>query len=275
VAANPLDARLRETLADGLRGRARALASIGEFKAAGTDVAEALRLRDGRPVVGHLALAAAIAFKAGDTDAAEDHVRTAWAIAPPAAAYVLAIEATRFKLANPLKQRFEVEFAAALAAPPTGPAAIALTEAFFNQTREGTYVGLKGHEKQVQAFAEAAIVADLAENDLSRLCDHLDRLDWLRLLKKATTIGQRRFPRNPFFPFFEATCHLTDDRASKTALWKIEPLLEKARRLAETAPPDDAIRKLFRDLDNIQQRFSMPPPVAEMFEQLFGMFDKD
>ena len=95
------------------------------------------------------------------------------------------------------------------------------------------------------------------------------------LLELSQSRGETRFPRNPFFPYFEAMRLLTDDRAPTRTLWKIEPLVEKARRLAEAMPTDDAVRKLLGDLDKVQQRLAMPAPVAEMFEQLFGMFDED
>ena len=152
--ANPLDARLRRLLADGIRSRARAHAALGNLADAAADLAEAMRLRDGRPDVGLLAQAAAVAFQAGDAETAEGHVRTAWAIAPAAAAYSLAIEAARLKLAKPLKQRFDTEFAATLAAAATGPAALALAAAFQDQSRHGNYVGQKAMRKRCKPLSK-------------------------------------------------------------------------------------------------------------------------
>ena len=108
----------------------------------------------------------------------------------------------------------------------------------------------------MQAFVEAAITADLGEADLVRLCERLRDLGWLRLLKKAAAKrGQKRFPRSPFFPYFEALVHMVpENRLYGPPTWKVEPLLEKARRLAEASPPDDAVRKLLRDLDEMQRR---------------------
>src|SRR5205823_2245223 len=93
LAANPLDARLRDLLADTHRVRARTRAAAGDLAAAAADLDEAVRLRDGRPDVGLLALAAAVALKAGNTAVAEERVRQASTIAPAAAAYSLAVEA--------------------------------------------------------------------------------------------------------------------------------------------------------------------------------------
>jgi tetratricopeptide (TPR) repeat protein len=275
VAANPLDTRLRNLLADGIRSRARAQAALGNLAAAATDLAESLRLRNGRPDVGILAQAAAVAFKAGDAETAEGHVRTAWSVAPAAAAYALAIEALRLKLPMPLKQRFDGEFAATLSAPPTGTAAVNLATSFRDQCRQGNYVGQKTHEKKVQAFVEAALATDPTEADLVRICDCCCDLTWLRLQKKAATRGQKRFPTNPFFPFHEATVHLDDACRHGPATWKIEPLVEKARRLAATAPNDESIRKLLRDLDDIQRQLAAPLPMMHMLNELFDMSDDD
>jgi tetratricopeptide (TPR) repeat protein len=274
VDANPLDARLRNLLADGIRGRARALAALGNLTAAAADLAKALRLRDGRPDVGILVQAAAVAFKAGDAEMAEERVRQAWAVAPAAAAYALAVEAGRLKLPKPLKQRFDTEFAATLAAPPTGPTAAALAAGFLEQCRHGNYVGQKVHEKKVQTFVEAAVTADPGEADLVRLCERCRDLNWMRLLKKAASRGQKRFPKNPFFPFFEAAVHLIEDRLYSPATWKVEPLLEKSRRLAAACASDESVRQLLRDLDDIQRRLAVPAPVVHMLNELFDMFDE-
>jgi tetratricopeptide (TPR) repeat protein len=272
--ANPLDARLRNLLADGTRTRARAQAALGNLAAAAADLLEALRLRDGRPDVGLLAQAAAVAFKAGDAETAEGHVRAAWAVAPAAAAYALSIEVTRLKLPKPLKQRFDTEFAATLASPPTGPAAVALATGFADQSRQGNYAGQKAHEKKVQAFVEAAVMAEPSESDLVRLCERCRDLAWMRLLKKTASRGQKRFPANPFFPFFEATVHLQEARRHGPATWRVEPLLEKSRRLAAAASPDESVRKLLCDLDEVQRHMSVPLPVVHMLNELFDMFDE-
>jgi tetratricopeptide (TPR) repeat protein len=275
LAANPLDRRLRGRLADAHRARARTLAASGDLAAAAADLGEALQLCDGRPDVGLLAHAAAIAFKRGGADAAEERVRQATAAAPAAAAYALAAEAARLKLPRSLKQRFDAALATALAAPPTGPSAAAVLAVYHDQSRHGTYLGRKGHEKRVQAFAEAAAAADPGEADLVRLCERFRDLGWGRPLKAAAVRGQKRFPRNPFFPYFEAVYHLGQNAAYGPAAWKVEPLLEKARRLAEVAPPDDAVRRLLRDVDEAQRRLATTAPVVHMFQELFDMFNED
>jgi tetratricopeptide (TPR) repeat protein len=273
LTANPFDGRLRGRLAEILRMRVWAQATIGNFTAAEDDLTQAFQLSDGRPGVGLLAQAAAIAFKSGAAELAEDRVRQTTAIAPVAAAYALAAEASRCGLPRPLKKRFDAEFAAALGMLATVPAAIALAAAFSDQDRAGSYTGQKGHEKKVQAFVDAALAVNSTENDLVRLSEQLFDLDWLKLLKKAATRGQKRFPHNPFFPFFEVNVHLADERAFGPPLWKVEPLLEKARRLAENCPPDHEFRRLMNELTDLQRKLSAPATPEDMFRQLFDTFD--
>ena len=59
------------------------------------------------------------------------------------------------------------------------------------------------------------------------------------------------------------------------AAWKIEPLLEKARRLAAATTPDESVRKLLGDLDEMEQQFAAPAPVLHMLDELFDMFGDD
>jgi hypothetical protein len=248
----------------------------GDLEAAVADLDAALALCDGQPDVGLLAQAAAVAFKSGDADRGEEQAKRAAAVSPAAAAYALAAEAARAKLPRALKQRFDAAMTVALAAPPTGPAAAAIAAVHIDQFRHGAYLGQKAHEKRIQAYMETAITANPGEADLARLCERFRDLGWWRLLRKAATRGRKRFPRNPFFPFFEAVVYLaTEGESFLLPAWKIEPLIEKARRLAENWPPDDAVRQLFRDLDDAQRRLTASVPGLHMLNELFDMFDDD
>jgi tetratricopeptide (TPR) repeat protein len=274
TAANPLDRRLHGRLADAHRGRARSRAAAGDFTAARADLDAALALHGGRPDAGLLAQWVACALKAGDAEAAVERLRQSAAVVHPlAAGYALAAEAARAKLPRPLKQRFDTAFTNALAAVPAGPAAVALAAAYLDQVRQGgTYLGQKTHEKKVQAFVEAAVKGDPGEADLVRVCERLRDLGWWSLLKKAAARGVKRCPRNPFFPYFEASAHLGQGRDRGPA-WKVEPLLEKARRLAEATPPDDRLRQLLRDLDAAQRKLAEVSPMIHVLNDLFEMFD--
>ena len=275
LAGNPLDRRLRGRVADALRARARQHAA-GDLDTARADLDAALALRDGRPDVGLLAQAAALAFKAGDSEAAEERLRRATAsVHPLAVTYAALAEAVRLKLPRPLKQRFESAFAAGLTDAPTGPAAVALAGALLDQQRQGgTYLGQKAHAKRVQQYTEAAVVANPGEAHLVRLCEHLNELGWWTSLRKAAAKGQRRFARSPFFPYYEAVAYLGQGR-DRSPAWKVEPLLDKSRRLAEAAPPSDRLRDLLRDLDAARRQLADASPFLFVLNDFFELFDEE
>jgi hypothetical protein len=276
LAGNPLDRRLRGRVADMHGTRARQRAAAGDLAAARADLDAALALRDGRPAPGLLAQAAALAFKAGDAEAAEERLRQiATAGHPLGAAYAVLAEATRLKLPRLLKQRCERAFTNALAAPPTGSAAVALTGEFLAQQRApGTYLGQKTHEKKIQTYVEKVLAADPGEADLVSLCENLSGLEWWTVLRKAAAKGQRRFPRNPFLPYYEAVAYMGAGR-DRSPAWKVEPLVQKARRLAEAAPPSDPVRDLLRDLDAVQRTLTAATPFLHVLTDFFELFDED
>jgi tetratricopeptide (TPR) repeat protein len=275
LAVDPLDRPLRRKVAAIHCDRARSLAGAGNYAEAKDEIAEAFRLTNGTCDVGLTALAAAVALKAGDRTMAETYVEQ-MPRAGPASAYAILVESIRFKLPRQLRQGFEKEFAAALAGPPTGPAAEALAGAFVVQVGRGGYLGVKSHESLVRGFVEAALISDLAEADLRALCDRLRDLGWLRILKKAAVAGQKRFPRSPYFPFFEAVVHaVSDDRSGPQPTWKSEPLLEKARRLAAACPPGDRPEQLLRELDAMRRDLPPVASFAHAFDEFFEAFPGD
>ena len=75
-------------------------------------------------------------------------------------------------------------------------------------------------------------------------------------------------------PYYEAIAHIGPGR-DRIPTWKVEPLLEKARRLAESAPPDDRLRRLQRDLDALQQTLAAATPFLHVLNDFFDMFDDE
>jgi tetratricopeptide (TPR) repeat protein len=276
LAVNPLDRSLREMTAAIHRSRARSLASVGNDSASRAELAEALRLTEGPPDVNLLAIAAAVALKSGERSAADAYVGQMPASAGPAVAYALLVEAIRLKLPRSLKQRFEIDFTAALSIAPTGTAAATLASVFQMQAEEGEYTGVKGHEKRVRSFVEAALKADTAETPLIAVCERLRDLGWLPTLKKAAVAGQRRFPRSPFFPYFVAISYLAKENPAHGRLaWKAEPLLEKSRRLATGCPPSERLESMLREIDVMRRRVGVPPPFAHALNELLDFFSED
>jgi tetratricopeptide (TPR) repeat protein len=270
VAVNPLDARLRDRLADAHRGAARGLAVAGDIAAGRAELAAGDALREGRLDAASLALEAAIAFKAGDAAAAEATLVRAYAAGPPAVAtYVLLAEAARLKLSRKVKRRIAADFAAVLAAPTDARTALDLVSAYRDQVDQaGEYAGRASHESKIQKYVKAAIGTTTSESELERLASVLATVDWPRLLKTAAERGRRVAKDNPVFLYFEA---LGYHRAYGSAPWKIGPLLDRAERLAGKRPRDDRTRKLLADIASLREQ-SGADPMLQVFEHFFGGF---
>jgi tetratricopeptide (TPR) repeat protein len=276
LAANPLERRLRVKVAVALRASARAHADRGDLAAARDDLRPALDRATDRNDLTTLCLGAACAFKADDATAAEELLSRGKAVArhPLAVAYHMLAEATRLKSPRPVKARFEKEFKAALADAPSGAAAVALAEAYRALRQDAVeYLSRKTHEKKLQGYVDAAIDT-ASETELERLGEVLHELGWERPLLKATGRGRREFPANPSFPFHEALTHLDRRGGYGRQFWKVEPLLEEARRLAERLPRDPRRDDLLKRIAEARQRMAGPGNLSivfrNVFDELFG-----
>jgi len=270
AAVNTLDARLRDRLADAHRGAAREHAVAGQVAVARAELAAARTLREGRADAAGLALDAAIAFKAGDTSAAEEHLSQAFAAGPrAAAAYGLVAESARLNLPAKVKRRLAGDFTAVLAAPPDAYTALELLTAYRDQVSQGgEYVGRASHESKIQKYVKAAIGVTHSEAELERLAALLADLGWARPLKTTAERGRRVAKANPFFLYYEALAY---HRAYGSAPWKIGPLLDRAERLAEKRPRDERIRTLLTDIADLRRQ-SGTDPMLQVFEHFFGGF---
>ncbi|TMQ35192.1 MAG: hypothetical protein E6K70_03580 [Planctomycetota bacterium] len=277
---NPLDRRLRSDLATAYLFHARSLVDCRQFAAARVAYQTALDLDEGRHRFTVLCKWAACEFKAGDAARAEELVQQALARAgePLPVAYAMLIESIRFKLARPLKERFDREFAAALAQPPSGHAATELMNiASALVAAKVSYHGQKSHEKKVLAYVEK-VKAPFEESELEAIVRSLFRLDALKVLRKYVTRGKRQFPRNPHFYFYEAESYISRGPMD-CPVPKVQQLLNKTQELARALPPGDERDDL---LDLVQERQKMiaaqgalgGPAFLDMLNEVFGM-DED
>jgi len=139
------------------------------------------------------------------------------------------------------------------------------------------YHGQKTHEKKVLAYLERALPGSFTERELATVCAALVRLDAVKLLRRFLTKGKRAFPRSPLFFISEVDMHLVKGPA-KCPFWKIQSLLQIARRLADDMP-DGAERE--KALEMLQQRELLIPPPAlyegmpfgHALDKLLNMFD--
>jgi len=270
LAVNPLDAHLRDRLADAHAATAREMAVAGDVAAARTELATSRALRDGQAAVASDALDAAIAFKAGDTTAAEELLGQTFAAGSrPIAAYFLLAESARLKLPAKAKRRCAAHFSAVLGEPPDARTALDLLIAYRVQVSQGDeYVGRASHESKIQKYVKAAIGTTSSEPDLDRLAYLLAALDWGRLLKAAADRGRRVAKDNPLFLYYEALAY---HQSYGSAPWKIGPLLDRAERLAEKRPRDERIRKLLADISSLREQ-SGADPMLQVFDHFFGGF---
>src|SRR5262249_23997595 len=204
--ANPLQRRLRGKLASAHLSGAGAHAEDGRFDEARADYQASLAYRDGGETYPALCKWAACEFKAGDAARAEELLAKALAEAGTrlAIAYNMVIEAIRLKLPRALQTRFDQEFNAALAEPPTAAGALAvLTTTAAHQLAGVTYHGQKTHEKKVLGYVDRARSAEFPEAALERVCQSLLDLRTVRHLRRYTELGRRRFPQSPIFPLLE------------------------------------------------------------------------
>src|SRR5262249_39412684 len=111
----------------------------------------------------------------------------------------------------------------------------------------------KTHEKKVLAYLERALKAEFTEEQLQRIGRGLLGLKAHKLLLRFTALGRRRFPANPYFYFQEAESYFAQG-PNRCPVWKVQPLLAKARELTQRLPPDDKQKAL---LELIEQREQM------------------
>src|SRR5205823_1240722 len=99
------------------------------------------------------------------------------------------------------------------------------------------------------------------------------------LLRKFTAWGQRLFPTNPQFYFLEADSYIAQGPLQFPG-WKVQPLLNRARELAQQLPAGEEQKTLLEMIDQRQQMMRASnllnnPGAMGMMEDMFGMNDDD
>jgi tetratricopeptide (TPR) repeat protein len=278
---NPLDRGLRSQVGTAHLFNARSQAEAGQFDQARAEYQAALAYWDQKDRSSVYCKWAACEFKAGQDARAEELVQQAQTEAGSdvAVAFGMLIEAIRLKLRPALKTRFNKAFTGGLAEPPTSRAAASLAEiARAHHVAGFTYHGQKTHEKKVLAYVEKASKADFTEDQLETLCRALLSLEAARLISRFTALGKRQFPCNPYFYFLEAESYFAKGPYG-FPIWQVQPLLSKARELAQQLPADDKQQALLLALEERQQllgatSFLNGPGPMGMLEDNFDMMDE-
>jgi tetratricopeptide (TPR) repeat protein len=274
--SNPLDRQLRSKATAAHLANARLLAVAKSVEPAREEVQAALTLAGGVPDLVYLCRAAAVELKAGAEARAEELLADARQRGSDLlVAYRMLTEVARLKLPKPLKTRFEGEFAAGLAGPPSGTAAARLLDVTRTLTISPPYIGQKVHQKKVLTYLERTKRAEFTEEELHRTCAALVHLKSVRLAQFYLDRGIDDFPKNPQFPYMEALLHFRKG-PENLQVWVIRPLLERAERLARALPPTPELTRMLDDIAERTKALAAANPFAmDYFGDFFDFEDED
>ena len=276
--ANPLNRELRSKVATAHLYAARGHALADRFDDGRRDYQAALNLVESEGTYLVLSRWAACEFRAGQTERAEELLQQAKGRSPSAlaVAYQMVVECARLKLHRTLKARFDKEFKAGLEEPATPAAAAALADLTRALMKSGVeYFGQKTHAKKVLAYVEKAAKADFTETQMETICSALVDLKSIRAARRYLDRGREKFPADPMFPYLEALTYMTGDLEDVRA-YRVRPMLEEARRLAEARPPDARRDRLLRDVQERLNALAAVHPFGMGFmADMFGAFDWD
>jgi tetratricopeptide (TPR) repeat protein len=267
---NPLDRELRGRLSTAHIFQARAYAEARRFDAARAEYRAALALSEQKSNSSVYCKWAACEFKAGETARAEELLGQALADVGSrlGIAYSMLIEVIRLKLTK-LKKRFNSEFNTLLTQPADGASAVAVAETAASHKGAGvTYHGQKTHEKKVVAYLQKALDAPLTEEQTERVCQALVELENHRTLHDYAQRGRVRFPKSPYFPFFELEAYILMG-PYRCPVWQVRHLSDEVRRLAQELPPDPRRDAL---LETIRRREEMVGAQGRLGDIDFDMF---
>jgi tetratricopeptide (TPR) repeat protein len=279
---NPLDRHLREKVGFAHLVNARSHAEAGRFPEARAEYQAALAYEEKGASASVLCKMAACEFKAGETAKAEEFLQQALERGAGRldVAYSMLIEIIRLKLPRKLKTRFDKEFNAGLAEAPEAATVVAVaTTLSAHLSMEVKYHGQKTHEKKVLAYIDKAHRLEYTESQLETLGNALMRAKALKQVQAIAGLGERRFPKNPLFPFLLAESYIAQG-PHRCPVWRVQPLLERARQLAAALPPDAHQKDLLELIQNRQAMIGLLNPFSmnffqDAFESMFGDEDEE
>jgi tetratricopeptide (TPR) repeat protein len=280
--ANPLNRELRSKVATAHLLTARGCAMADRFEDAGREYQAALNLEDPEAAYSVLAPWAACEFRAGRADRGEELLRQASQRAPAAVAvaYLMLVEAIRLKLPRGYKPRFEAEFRAGLDEPAAPAAAAALLSLTHSLLRTGVaYHGQKTHAKKALSYVEKAPLKEFTESQMEQVCTALVELKSTLTARRFLDRARKRFKANPIFPYLSALTYLAGD-LDRAPVYRLKPLLEDARRLAEALPPDARRDGLLQDIQERLDDLAAANPfgmgyMSDFFGSYFDDWEED
>jgi hypothetical protein len=92
-----------------------------------------------------------------------------------------------------------------------------------------------------------------------------------RLLRKLAVIWKRDFPANPRPYLYEIETYVWKDD-SRWPLWRLKPLAEQAKRLAEKMPAGADRDHVLARIDDLLEQFQDLNPFSSLFDQFADTF---
>jgi tetratricopeptide (TPR) repeat protein len=252
---NPLDRDLRQRMLTAQMTRARQLAEESKFDQARPHYQAALTYAEANDVCTICCRWAAAEMKAGDTARADELLAQARTRSPGELliTYVLLVESNRLSLGSAIKTRYTRAFNKEIATTGTPDVAVALVGWIHSLELGGVeYYGQKSHTKNIWDYADRIDKNSFSEVQLKKLLASMAALEApTRMMGRFIDHARRHFPKNPFFPYYEAVHRMGDDPEDTGPSWQITPLLDLAERLAQGLPTDPELKGM---LDDIQRR---------------------
>ncbi len=277
VKNNPLNRRLRGELSTAHQYCARAAAETSRFEEARQHYQLALDFDDQQDHSHILCKQAACEFKAGETARAEELVQQARTQAASSldVSFHMLIEVSRLNLDKALKKRFEKEFTAGLAEPPTAGDALAMLETVAShQFSHVVYTGSKTQFKKVLSYVEKARLrkVQFSEQQLERLCTMLIDTDaGQRTRRGYLHDGQMHFRENPVFDLLEVEYEVRN-AANRFTAYRFTYQLAEAERKTNALPEGPRKEQLLARITDLKGFMGEMNPFGSGFP-FFDMFD--
>jgi tetratricopeptide (TPR) repeat protein len=278
--ANPLDRKLRASVSVAHVGCARLELDANRFDVARTHLQSALTFNDDPDDSQIRCRWAAVEFKAGNADAAEQQLREArqHVGAELPVSFRMLTECARLKLDRKLKARFDKEVKAGFTAEPTAAAVVGLLHVATPLKQGGiTYYGQKSHEKKIATWAEKVRSADLTARQFVDVIMGLMGLAAWKPAERVAVAAARRHKKDPEFAVLQARVLLQPNGRRPPPFYQVRPLLNRAEKLLHDLPREDERReRLTKEVAELRQLADALDPLGRFpFPDFFDRFDDE
>ncbi|HEV3146851.1 MAG TPA: hypothetical protein VGZ47_23390 [Gemmataceae bacterium] len=273
---NPLDRTVSTRLSDVYRLRGIQQFGHNQHDEARSSLQAALGLADPCQQFAVYCQWAAGEFRAGNSEQAEALLHKASeheADRPAIPAFLLAL-CVQWKLPKDIKARFEKPFQEQFKQVlPSAADALALASLFARyQSEHMTYHGQKTHQKKVLSLVEKTLLLHYTDLQMQRMGHVLLNLGAMRLLREFTPYWQEQFPQSPHPCLFEVESYLTGN-TERWPLWRLNPLIKKAKTLAEKMPPGEERDRILEKIELRRQQFHDLNPFSSFFDAVLDEMD--